>query len=198
MCIRDSFDIAKFNVVKNAIANNEITLEEAKILDEKAEELSMSEFVAEISSYKETREEQKAKQVTIFDLEEKKREEKTLIEDGEKSLDLSKGRLVYYNHDSYTITRDPIKNEILGGYDLWLSPNSCLLYTSQNHPYKLISGLETSFLSFILILIGYLINSIYLDDLDVYKRQQYAYYIITSKYWHICIAIFKLTYFFFI
>jgi hypothetical protein len=157
--LRDShFDIAKFNVIKNAIANNEITLEEAKILDEKAEELSMSEFVAEISIYKDNNNEterlaikvgtefvivdesavshiqkeetgqsvtvdgityplyrgthfgestkvdvlidsgdylvykidehteEKAKQVTIFDLEEKKREEKTLIEDGEKSL----------------------------------------------------------------------------------------------------------------
>ena len=194
--LRDShFDIAKFNVIKNVIANNEITLEEAKILDEKAEELSMSEFMAEISSYKDNNKEteklaikvgtefvivdesavsyiqkeetgqsvtvdgityplyrgthfgestkvdvlidsgdylvykidehteEKAKQVNIFDLEAKKREEKSLTEDGEKSLDLSKGRLVYYNHDSYTISREPIKNEILGGYDLWLSPN---------------------------------------------------------------------------
>ena len=56
--LRDShFDIAKFNVIKNVIANNEITLEEAKILDEKAEELSMSEFVTEVSSYKDNNKE---------------------------------------------------------------------------------------------------------------------------------------------
>lgn len=91
--LRDSqFDIAKFNVIKNVIAENEISLDEAKALEEKAEMLSMSEFVAEINEYQ------------------------------EKNLDLSVGRAVYYKHKSYTIHQEVIHNDSISSYELWLSP----------------------------------------------------------------------------
>ena len=111
-------DIAKFNVLKGYLVNDEVSIEQIESFKEHIDSVTMSEFLDSLKAFaEESKKEQESVQGSIFEyLNEKKEEAPT-----ESNLDLSPGRAVYMNHEAYTI-HEVSKNEIIGKNDLWLDP----------------------------------------------------------------------------